>query len=95
MPRCRTLKQVRYLHTVASPQTIVAVPSLPPNLPPGKPCEALGSVRTLEHFAFLMVVLALLMLTVLLAYFWTHREQELADLEVLEIQRPSQGKASA
>jgi len=57
--------------------------------------EALGPVRTLEHFAFLMVVLGLLMLTMLLAYFWTHREQELADLEVLEIQRPSQGKASA
>jgi hypothetical protein len=52
-------------------------------------------VRTLEHFAFLMVVLGLLMLTMLLAYFWTHREQELANLGVLEIQRPSQGKASA
>jgi hypothetical protein len=57
--------------------------------------EALGPVRTLEYFAFLMVVLGLLMLTVLLAYFWTHREQELANLEVLEIQKPSQGKASA
>lgn len=57
--------------------------------------EALGPVRTLEHFAFLMVVLGLLMLTMLLAYFWTHREQELADLEVLEIQRSSQRKASA
>ena len=57
--------------------------------------EALGPVRTLEHFAFLMVVLGLLMLTMLLAYFWTHREQELANLDVLEIQRPSQGKASA
>jgi len=57
--------------------------------------EALGPVRTLEHFAFLMVVLGLLMLTMLLAYFWTHRQEELANLEVLEIQRPSQGKASA
>jgi hypothetical protein len=57
--------------------------------------EALGPVRTLEHFAFLMVVLGLLMLTMLLAYFWTHRQQELANLEVLEIQRPWQGKASA
>jgi len=55
--------------------------------------EALAPVRTLEHFAFLMVVLGLLMLTVLLAYFWTHREQELADLEVLETHRPSPGKA--
>jgi hypothetical protein len=57
--------------------------------------EALDPVRTLEHFAFPMVVLGLLVLIMFLAYFWTHREQELADLEVLEIQRPSQGKASA
>jgi hypothetical protein len=55
--------------------------------------EALAPVRTLEHFAFLTVVLGLLMLTVLLAYFWTHREHELADLEVLETHRPSPGKA--
>jgi hypothetical protein len=57
--------------------------------------EALGPVRTLEHFAFLMVVLGLLMLTALLAYFWTHREEELADLEVLETRRPSPGKAAS
>jgi hypothetical protein len=57
--------------------------------------EALAPVRMLEHFAFLMVVLGLLMLTALCAYFWTHREQELADLEVLEPRRSSQGKASA
>ena len=57
--------------------------------------EALAPVRTLEHFALLMVVLGLLMLTMLLAYFWTHREQGLADLEVLEAQRPSQGKAAS
>jgi hypothetical protein len=29
------------------------------------------------------------------AYFWTHREEELADLEVLETQRPSPGKAAS
>lgn len=57
--------------------------------------EALAPMRTLEHFAFLMVVLGLLMLTALFAYFWTHREQELADLEVLETQRPSPGKAAS
>jgi cell division protein FtsN len=50
------------------------------------------SLTPLEHFAFLMVALGLLMLTVLLAYFRTHREQELANLEVLETQRPSRGK---
>lgn len=57
--------------------------------------EALGPVRTLEHFAFLMVVLGLLMLTALLAYFRTHREEELADLEVQETRRPSPGKAAS
>ena len=57
--------------------------------------EALAPVRTLKHFAFLIVVLGLLMLTALLAYFWTHREQELADLEVLQIQEPPQGKAAS
>jgi hypothetical protein len=57
--------------------------------------EALAPVRTLEHFAFLMVVLGLVMLTAFFAYFWTHREEELADLEVLETQRPSPGKAAS
>jgi len=57
--------------------------------------EALAPVRTLERFAFLMVVLGLLMLIVLLAYFWAHREQRLADLEVIETPKPSQQKASA
>jgi hypothetical protein len=57
--------------------------------------EALAPVRTLEHFAVLMVVLALLMLTALFAYFWTHREEELADLEVLETRRPSPRKAAS
>lgn len=57
--------------------------------------EALAPVRTLEHFAVLMVVLALLMLTGLLAYFWTYRQQELADLVILETQKPSQGTAAS
>jgi len=57
--------------------------------------EALGPMRTLEHFAFLMVVLGLLMLTVLLAYFWTHRQQGLADLELLQTQEPPQGRAAS
>ena len=57
--------------------------------------EALAPVRTLERFAFLMVVLGLLMLIVLLAYYWAHREQRLADLEVIETSKPSQEKASA
>jgi len=57
--------------------------------------EALAPLRTLERFAFLMVVFGLLMLMVLLAYFWAHREQRLADLEVIESPKPSQQKVSA
>ena len=58
--------------------------------------EALAPVRILEQFAVMMVVLALLMLAGLLAYFWTQRQQELADLVVLEPNKSSQGtRASA
>lgn len=56
--------------------------------------KALAPVRGLEHFAFLMVMLSPLMLIMLAAYFWTRREQRLADLEVIA-QKPSQEKASA
>src|SRR5260370_299129 len=54
--------------------------------------EALGPVRTLEHFALLMVVLSLVMMTALLAYFWTHRQQELADVELLQTHDQTQRK---
>jgi hypothetical protein len=53
--------------------------------------EALAPVRILEQFAVVMVVLALLMLAGLLAYFWTQRQQELADLVVMEPKKPSPG----
>jgi hypothetical protein len=42
-----------------------------------------------------MVVLALLMLTGLLAYLWTQRQQELADLVVMEPNKPSQGTTAS
>ena len=57
--------------------------------------EALAPVRVLEQFAVVMVVLALLMLTGLLAYFWTQRQQELADLVVMEPNKPSQGTTAS
>jgi len=57
--------------------------------------EALAPVRGLVRFAFLMVMLSLLMLVALAAHFWEHREQRLTDLEVIEAQKPSQEKASA
>jgi hypothetical protein len=57
--------------------------------------EALAPVRILEQFAVVMVVLALLMLTGLLAYLWTQRQQELADLVVMEPNKPSQGTTAS
>ena len=57
--------------------------------------EALAPVRILEQFAVGMVVLAMLMLAGLLAYFWTERQQELGDLVVMEPNKPSQGTTTA
>jgi len=57
--------------------------------------EALGPVRILEQFAVVMVVLALLMLTGLLGYLWTQRQQELADLVVMEPNKPSPGTTAS
>lgn len=57
--------------------------------------EALAPVRVLEQFAVVMVVLALLMLAGLLAYFWTQRQQGLADLVVMEPNKPSQGTTAS
>jgi Cache domain len=49
--------------------------------------EALAPVRTVEYFAILMVVVGLLMVTLLAAYFFLHRAQEIADIEVPERSR--------
>jgi hypothetical protein len=57
--------------------------------------EALASVRTLGRFALLMVVLGLLMLTLLLAYFSMHRQRELTAVEVLPSRETSEGKAAS
>jgi Cache domain len=46
--------------------------------------EALAPVRTVGYFAILMVVVGLLMVTLLGAYFFLHRAQEIADIEVPE-----------
>ena len=43
--------------------------------------EALAPVRTVGYFAILMVVMSLLMVTLLAAYFFLHRAQEIADIE--------------
>ena len=56
--------------------------------------EALAPVRTLGHFALLMVVLGLLMLTLLLAYFSLHRQQELIAVEVSRSPESTQGRAA-
>jgi hypothetical protein len=57
--------------------------------------EALAPVRTLWHFAILMVVLGMLMLTLLLAYFSMHRQQELIAVEVLRGRESGQGRAAS
>jgi Cache domain len=46
--------------------------------------EVLAPVRPVEYFAILMVVVGLLMVTLLAAYFFLHRTQEIADIEVPE-----------
>jgi Cache domain len=43
--------------------------------------EALAPLRGIDHFAFLTVLLALLMLTLLTVYFFSHRRQQLIDIE--------------
>jgi hypothetical protein len=55
--------------------------------------EAMSPVRTLDHFAFLMVVLGLLMLTLLVVYFFLHREEPLEQVRVAETAGPPKGKA--
>ena len=57
--------------------------------------EALASVRTLERFALVMVVLGLLMLTLLLAYFTMHRQRELTAVEVLPSRKTTEGEAAS
>lgn len=44
----------------------------------------MAPVRTLDRFAFLMVVLGLLMLTLLVVYFFLHRDQPLEQMRVVE-----------
>jgi len=58
--------------------------------------EALAPVLGLSHFALMMVVLALLMLTLLTVYFFLHRRQRFEDIEVREAEEPpTNGTAAA
>ncbi len=57
--------------------------------------EALAPLRNLGHFALLMVVLALLMLTLLTAYFFLHRRQRFEDIEVQATEEPPTSGAAA
>jgi len=56
--------------------------------------EALASVRTLGYFAVLMVLVGLLMVTLLAAYFFLHRKQQLADIEMANPEESSRGQAA-
>jgi hypothetical protein len=58
--------------------------------------EALAPLRSLGHFALLMVVLALLMLTLLTVYFFLHRRQGFEDIEMkVPEESPKSGAAAA
>ena len=58
--------------------------------------EALAPLLSLGHFAFLMVVLALLMLTLMAVYFFLHRRQRFEDIEVQAAEEaPKRGTAAA
>ncbi len=58
--------------------------------------EALAPLLGLGHFAFFMVVLALLMLTLLTVYFFLHRRQRFEDIEVQAAEEaPKRGAAAA
>jgi len=57
--------------------------------------EALAPVRTLGQFAFLMVVLGLLMLTLLVAYSFLHRQEPFEQHEILETQERLKGKGAS
>jgi Cache domain len=58
--------------------------------------EALAALLGLGHFAVVMVVLALLMLTLLTVYFFLHRRQRFEDLEVQAAEEPpTSGVAAA
>jgi hypothetical protein len=56
--------------------------------------EALASVRPVGHFAILMVVVGLLMVTLLAAYFFLHRKQQLADIEMATEGEQSRNQAA-
>jgi hypothetical protein len=43
--------------------------------------ELFGTVRTVAHFAMVLLVLAVLMLAVLTAYIFLHRAQRMTDIE--------------
>ncbi|MGH9551144.1 MAG: cache domain-containing protein, partial [Terriglobales bacterium] len=58
--------------------------------------QALAPLLGLGHFALVMVVLALLMLTLLAAYFFLHRRQRFEDIQVgADEEPPSRGATAA
>ena len=57
--------------------------------------EALATVRTVGHFAILMLVVSLLMVTLLAAYFFLHQKQQLADIDMKANGEQSRGQAAS
>jgi len=57
--------------------------------------EATASIRPVIRFAFSMVALSVLMLTLLAVYFVLHRRQQVPEIETLHAQQPPPKKMSA
>ncbi len=57
--------------------------------------EATAPIRPVVRFAFLMVALSLVMLTLLAVYFFLHRQQQVPEIEVLKTQEPPPKRMSA
>lgn len=57
--------------------------------------DATAPIRPVLYFAFLMVVLSLLMLTLLAVYFFLHRRQQVAEIEGLETPQPPKSMSAS
>lgn len=57
--------------------------------------DATAPIRPVLRFAFLMVVLSLLMLTLLAVYLFLHRRQQVAEIEVLKTPQPPKSMSAS
>lgn len=57
--------------------------------------QAAAPIRGLAHFALVMVILALFMLTLLIVYYYLHRTQRFLDIEEEEEARPERARSAS